>query len=108
MTSGSVPFTWTDDHQAAFEQLKTFLTHDPLLLSSDFTKPFTLHTDASNQAAGAALLQEKEGVVHPVAYHSAEIDVHQRRYSIIKKELFFIISAVKKFQCYVQPSHVPL
>lgn len=56
--------------QAAFEQLNIFLIHDPVLPSPDFAKSFSLHTDASDQTVGSALLQEKEGVLHPVTYHS--------------------------------------
>ncbi|KAG0725859.1 Retrovirus-related Pol polyprotein from transposon 17.6 [Chionoecetes opilio] len=60
MTSVSTTFAWMEDCQTAFNQLLTLLTHDPVLLSPDFSKPFILHTDASDQAVGAALLQEKD------------------------------------------------
>lgn len=108
LTSGSEPFIWTDDCQAAFIQLKTFLAQEPVLLSPDFTKPFTLHTDASDYAVGAALLQEREGVLHPVAYHSAKLNTQQSRYSTIEKELLAIVSALRKFNCYIQPGGIPL
>ncbi|XP_076037748.1 uncharacterized protein LOC143023125 [Oratosquilla oratoria] len=58
LTSGSVPYKWTQNCQAAFEHLKAMLTRDPVLRSPDFTKPFVLHTDASDVAIGAVLLQE--------------------------------------------------
>ena len=108
MTSGAVPFVWTDDCQTAFNQLKTFLTQDPVLRSPDFSLPFVLHTDASGEAVGAALLQDREGVLHPVAYYSAKLDVHQQRYSTIEKELLSIISAIKKFECYLSSNPAPL
>lgn len=57
---------------------------------------------------GAALLRLKEGTLHPVAYHSAKLDLHQRHYSTIEKELLAIISAIKKFECYLSPSPAPL
>ena len=40
-----------------------------MLLLPDFTKPFTIDADASNNKIGAVLLQYgNEGNLHPVAY----------------------------------------
>ncbi|XP_076069698.1 uncharacterized protein LOC143041570 [Oratosquilla oratoria] len=108
LTSGSVPYKWTQNCQAAFEHLKAMLTRDPVLRSPDFTKPFVLHTDASDVAIGAVLLQENTDTLHPVAYFSAKLDVHQLNYSTVEKELLAIVAAIKKFECYLQPSIKPL
>ena len=41
----------------------------PVLSSPDFSKPFTIDTDTSNNAVGAGLLQfGNDGNFHPVAY----------------------------------------
>ena len=108
LTGGSVPYKWTQNCQAAFEHLKAMLTREPVLRSPDFTKPFVLHTDASDVAIGAVLLQENSNTLHPVAYFSAKLDVHQINYSTVEKELLAIVAAVKKFECYLQPSIIPL
>ena len=107
LTSAAVKFEWTEDCQEAFDQLKNFLAQDPVLLTPDFSKPFSLHTDASERACGAVLLQDRDGVLQPVAYHSAKFDTHQSRYSTIEKELLAIVSALKKFECYIQPASHP-
>lgn len=101
LTSGKVTFNWTKDCQAAFNQLKDFLAHDPVLMAPDFSLPFILQTDASDLAIGAVLLQEKTGVLHPIAYYSAKFNKHQRNYSCIEKELLAIILSIKKFECYL-------
>ncbi len=93
----STKFNWTDDCQRFFQQLKNLLIQNPVLLAPDFMKPFSLHTDASDSASGAVLLQENEGVLHPVAYHSAKFNPHQQRYSTVEKELLAIVTAIKKF-----------
>lgn len=108
LTSGAVTYTWTKDCQAAFDQLKKFLAQGPVLIAPDFTKPFALQTDASDHASGAVLLQEVEGILHPIAYHSNKFTVHQKQYSTIEKKLLAIVSAIQKFQCYLQPSQEPL
>ena len=108
LTSGAVSYTWTKDCQAAFDQLKKFLAQGPVLIAPDFTKPFALQTDASDHASGAVFLQEVEGILHPIAYHSNKFTVHQKQYSTIEKELLAFVSAIQKFQCYLQPSREPL
>ena len=101
LTSGKVTYEWTEGCQTAFDQLKTFLARDPVLVAPDFTRPFVLQTDASDVAIGAVLLQESEGVLHPIAYHSAKFHKHQQAYSVVEKELLAIVSAIKKFECYL-------
>lgn len=86
-----------------FNQLKTLLSREPVLQTPDFLKPFYLHPDASAIASGAVFLQEKGGLLHPVAYYSAKFDRHQQQYSTIEKELIAIITAIKKFECYINP-----
>ena len=101
LTSGKVTFKWTEDCQVAFDHLKNYLARDPVLVAPDFARPFILQTDASDVAIGAVLLQDAEGVMHPVAYHSAKFNKHQKSYSTIEKELLAIVSAIKKFECYL-------
>ena len=108
LTSGAVRYHWNEECQAAFDQLKNFLAQGPVLIAPDFTMPFSLQTDASDVALGAVLLQEMEGILHPVAYHSSKLNAHQKRYSTIEKELLAIVSAIQKFQCYLQPTQEPL
>lgn len=63
--------------QESFQQLREFLASNPVLVALNFKKPFILHSDASDSAIGAVLLQVGEhGVLHPVA--SAKLDKHQR------------------------------
>ncbi|XP_063592461.1 RAD50-interacting protein 1-like [Penaeus indicus] len=102
LTSQKVSFSWTSECQKAFERLKLLLSSDPVLAAPDFQRPFILQTDASDIATGAVLLQDDdEGVLHPVAYHSTKLAKHQLAYSTIEKELLGIITAIKKFECYL-------
>ena len=48
-------FVWSDQCQAAFEKLKLLLTEAPLLKIPDFSKPFTIVTDASQVGLGGVL-----------------------------------------------------
>ncbi|XP_063847248.1 uncharacterized protein LOC135092563 [Scylla paramamosain] len=108
LTSGNVAYEWTPACQHAFNQLKNLLAREPVLRAADFSKPFIIHTDASDHASGAALLQESDGIFHPVAYHSEKFNIHQKNYSTIEKKLLAIISAIKKFEYYLQSNTQPL
>ncbi len=47
---------WTDKHQEILEGLIDCLVEPPILAFPDFSQPFVLHTDASNQGLGAILI----------------------------------------------------
>jgi len=49
----NTPFVRNQRTHEVFNTLKKLLTEEPLLQYSDFTKPFVLTTDASNEALGA-------------------------------------------------------
>ncbi|WVZ93962.1 hypothetical protein U9M48_039911 [Paspalum notatum var. saurae] len=53
-----VPFIWTKERQAAFDELKKRLTTAPVLTLPDFTKSFTMYCDASKEGLGCVLMQE--------------------------------------------------
>ncbi|WVZ63580.1 hypothetical protein U9M48_013203 [Paspalum notatum var. saurae] len=50
-----VPFHWTKERQAAFDELKKGLTTAPVLTLPDLTKSFTVYCDASKEGLGCVL-----------------------------------------------------
>jgi hypothetical protein len=66
----NTPFIWNADTDETFNTLKRLLTSQPLLQYPDFSKPFILTTDASNDALGAILSQGEIGRDLSVAYGS--------------------------------------
>ncbi|XP_076052821.1 uncharacterized protein LOC143032237 [Oratosquilla oratoria] len=86
-------FQWTESCNTAFVQAKSLLCTAPVLQAPDFSKPFSLYCDASNIGVGAVLLQAKDTVDHPVSYFSRKLNVAQKKYSTIEKELLSIILA---------------
>ena len=112
-----VPFMWSADCQSSFETLKQKLTSRPLLVFPDFSKSYTVTTDASEFAIAGVLQQEIHGNLHPVAYFSRGLNSHEIRYSVIEKEALAIVNTFEHFRPYlygnrfkirVQTDHKPL
>jgi len=94
-------YIWNDETDAAFATLKTLLTIEPSLQYPDFTRPFVLSTDASNDATGAVLSQGPIGKDLPIAYASRTLNTAERNYRVIKKELIAIVWGCKYFRHYL-------
>ena len=101
-------FIWNKSCQKSFEKIKAFLCNHPVLKAPDFKKPFIMHVDASEVGAGAVLLQEMQGVLHPVSYFSKKFDHYQRNYSTIEKETLALILSLQHFEVYCEPHIFPL
>ena len=91
-------FNWTNEQERSFVALKESLTQAPILLFPDYAKTFYLYTDASNIALGSILSQlEKQGIDHPVAYHSQTFSKAEQNYSVSERECLSVIDSVKHF-----------
>ena len=97
----SDPLQWTSITQNAFDQLKEALSTAPVLSLLDFTKPFTLETDASGVGMGAVLSQQG----HPLAFFSKPFTPKLLRSSTYVRELCAITTAVKKWRQYLLGHH---
>ncbi len=101
-TSENVKFTWSEEMQAAFEELKMKLTSAPVLAYPDYSKPFVVCTDASSKAVGAVLSQSDEnGRDHPIHDTSRKLSSAESGYSAFEREALSVIFALKKFHHYL-------
>ena len=109
LLSKRTKFIWDDRCEKAFENVKKILKNYPVLSAPNFKVPFKLAVDASDNAAGAVLLQEDtDGIDHPVCYFSKKFNKHQKNYSTIEKECLALILAVQHFEVYVTASEGPI
>ena len=92
-----LPFQWNEHAGKAFNHLKQALSHAPILSTPDFTKPFTLETDASDLGIGAVLVQNDR----PIAYFSKSLTSAERNYSVHDRELLAIVAACRKWRHYL-------
>ncbi|XP_069993534.1 uncharacterized protein [Penaeus vannamei] len=106
---------WGDEQEDAFNSLKKMLCKQPILQLPNFQKPFILRTDASQDGVGAVLMQETDGEIYPVAYHSCKLKSAERNYSTVEKELLAVVDGIKKYYFYLygdkfllETDHMPL
>ena len=80
---------WTNECQVAFEHLKHLCSQTPILAYGNYTKPFELHTDASENGLGAILYQKQDdGIDSVIAYVSRTLSKSEQNYDAHKVEFF--------------------
>jgi transposase InsO family protein len=96
LTKKSTTFYWGKEEQEAFEALRDAFISSPALAQWDPDKDTVVEADCSGWALGGCLSQrDAQGILHPVAYHSARLLPAERNYTIHDKELLAIISCLR-------------
>ena len=101
LTRKDALFHWSEDCQAAFDQLKTRLTTSPITAFPDFSQEFRLYTDASTAGLGAILAQVREGKERIICCASRALNKAKKSYPATKLECLAIVWAVAKFRPYL-------
>ena len=98
-------FTWTDEAQVSFENIKRELCEAPVLGMPTEKGTFVLDTDASVVAISGILHQEQEWngrtVLRPIAYGSKVLSDTEMKYGAPKAEMFAVITFVEKYRAYL-------
>lgn len=97
----AVAFVWGEEQQKSFEELRDALCEEPVLQYPDFSRPFSLTTDASDHALGAVLSQGEKGEERPVNYASRTLSKAETNYSTTEKECLAVIFAINYFRPYL-------
>ncbi|XP_026428528.1 uncharacterized protein LOC113324426 [Papaver somniferum] len=90
-------FNWNAVSTSAFEQLKLAMSSTPVLALPDFSKPFTVESDATEHCLGAVLSQEGK----PISFFSSPLGPRARAFSTYEKEFLAIVKAVQKWRHYL-------
>ena len=85
---------WRPEHENAFQRCKEAIAQEVLLVFPDFTKKFTIHTDASDYQLGAVISQANK----PIAFFSRKLTAAQRNYSVGEREMLSIVETLREFR----------
>ena len=89
---------WNPRAEAAFQELKKILCTAPLLKVPDFSRPFTVVSDASLVGLGGVLLQDNQ----PCAFESKKFTPTERAYTTTERELFATVYCYQKWAVYLR------
>ena len=98
---------WTEECQIAFEHLKHLCSQTPILAYANYTKPFKLHTDASEHGLGAVLYQKQDdNMERVIAYASRALSKPERNYDTHNLEFLALKwSIMERFHEYLYGGH---
>ena len=94
-------FHWSEDCQAAFDQLKTLLTTSPIMAFPNFSQAFRLYTDASTAGLGPILAQVRDGKERIICCASRALNQAEKSYPATKLECLAILWAFAEFCPYL-------
>ncbi|KAL0412868.1 UNVERIFIED_CONTAM: hypothetical protein Sradi_1488500 [Sesamum radiatum] len=99
-------FSWTEQCQAAFEDLKKYLASPPLLTKSRPGETLFLYLTILEGALSAVLIREEGRKHQPIYYVSKILQRLEERYPQIEKLTLALVTAARKLRSYFQSHHV--
>lgn len=107
--------TWSPECDLALKKIQSCLSSSPILILPNPNKPFIIQTDASDKGIACCLLQQVDGILHPIKYLSRKLLPRERHYAIIERECLAIVWSVQRLDRYlcgtkftIQCDHRPL
>ena len=81
---------WNDEHANALQLLIERITSPPILAYPQYTNPFIVLTDASQDGLGAVLYQRQGGQLRVIAYASRTLSPAEKNYHLHSGKLEFL------------------
>ena len=101
-----VQFEWTPEHDTAFLHLKEAIVQAPILHYPNPDKRYIVYTNASDDACGAQLSQEHNGMEFPIAFLSHTFTDTQWKWNTTEHEAYGIYYAITKRNYYLQGADI--
>ena len=102
LLSPKASFSWSDQHEAEFQGLKSALLSNDIILSHPkWDREFQVHTDASKAGCGAMLAQQHNDILRPVRFASKAFTPTESRWPTAHQELFAVKWALEQFRHYL-------
>ena len=95
-------YIWESRHENAYQNIKEFLTTDPVIKLPTGLGQYSLFCDGSCTGLGATLLETVDGQSHVIGYASRATTSAEQKCSVTELELSAIAFALKAFRfCYI-------
>src|ERR1044072_1611605 len=99
-------FKWEEEHQNAFEDIKTYLMNPPVLLPLIRNRSTNLYIYASDLTIGMLAQEDENGVERAIYYLSRVLNDAETRYSSIEKLCLCLYFSCSKLKYYIKPIDV--
>ncbi|CAE6199346.1 unnamed protein product [Arabidopsis arenosa] len=99
---GNKKFRWDDQCEAAFGQLKTYLTTPPILSKPESDEKLYLYISVSNHSVSGVLVREDRGEQKPIFYISKSLTSPETRYTMMEKLALAVVISARKLRPYFQ------
>ena len=104
-----IDWIWTEEHTAAFENLKQKITEILCLAHYNSNYPNVMKTDASTKSLGATLWQKKpDENLKPISFASRFLSDTEKKYAINELELLAVVWGLEHFRLYVYGKPIKL
>jgi len=95
-------FKWSPICQSAFEALKAKLLQPPILRHPDYSRPFIIQTDASDEGISGVLSQRgDDGQEYAVAYVSRGLSEAELKWSTMEKEALAVVYSIQQYETFL-------
>ena len=101
LTKKSVKFTWKPEHADVFNRLRNELVRGHVLSFPDFSQPFIIVTDASNNSFGAVLSNVIDGEDGTLVFMGRVLSKTGTMYSTTKREALAVVQLLSWFRSYI-------
>src|SRR6202163_689507 len=101
-------YEWGAEQDKAYTALKQAVSSARILIIPDPQLPYTVVTDASGYAIGAALCQDHGNGLQPCAFLSRKMNDHERNYPVHEQELLAIVHALREWRHYLLGNRISI
>jgi RNase H-like domain found in reverse transcriptase/Reverse transcriptase (RNA-dependent DNA polymerase) len=97
LTKKDRKWSWGEEQQQAFDEIKGRVTSSPILCFADNSKPFRIEADSSDFVMGAVLSQQSDNDLkwHPIAFYLKSLNAVERNYDIHDKEMLAVMRSLE-------------
>ena len=93
-------FEWTEECALAFQQLKEYLSHPPIMSSPEIDEVLFAYIVVTPYAMSLVLIQVDSGIKRPVYYVSKSLHEAEIRYLPLEKAILAIVHGTQKLSHY--------
>jgi hypothetical protein len=96
-----VDFSWTDNCELSFADLKQKLSTAPIFRGPNWALPFHIYSYASDTTTGAMLGKEEDKYPYAIYYISKNMAPAELNYIVTENKFLGVVYAVNKFRNYI-------